>query len=83
MAGAGRPLPLLEALSPLGTVLRSTEEPRRFSSFGLWASIETIVAMCSHPGPTAAIGKLRALCEEAELGIHLVETKAGEAPRGT
>jgi hypothetical protein len=56
---------------------------RQFYSFGHWPSMETIAAMQGHPGSTEAIGKLTAICEEAELGTYLVEATAGEAPQVT
>ncbi len=36
--------------------------------------------MRADPGTQTAIGRLTALCEEAELGTFLVEATAGEAP---
>ncbi len=42
--------------------------------------METIAAMRAHPGASEAIGKLRGLCDEAELATELVAITAGEAP---
>ena len=50
-----------------GTLSRSVDDSRLFSSFGPWPSVETIAAMRAHPGSTEAMGKLTALCEEAGL----------------
>ena len=66
-----------------GTLLRSVDDLRLFSSFGRWPSLETIAAMRAHPGSTEAIGKLVALCEYAELSTKLVETTANEGPQLT
>ena len=63
-----------------GTLLRSMEDPRLFYSFGPWPSTETIAAMRADPGTPAAIGRLTALCEAAELGTYLVAATAGESP---
>ena len=63
-----------------GTLLRSVDDPRLFYSFGPWPSTETIAAMRADPGTPAAIGRLTALCEAAELGTYLVAATAGEAP---
>ena len=63
-----------------GTLLRSVDDPLLFYSFGPWPSTETIAAMRADPGTPAAIGRLTALCEEAELGTFLVAATAGEAP---
>lgn len=63
-----------------GTLLRSLEDPRLFYSFGPWPSLETIAAMRAHPDAPAAIAKLTALCETAELGTFWVEATAGQPP---
>ena len=63
-----------------GTPLRSFDDPRLFYSFGPWSSTETIAATRADPGVPAAIAKLTALCEEAELGTFLVAAVAGESP---
>jgi hypothetical protein len=63
-----------------GTLLRNADDPRLFYSFGPWPSTETIAAMRADPSTPAAIGRLMALCEEAELGTYLVAATAGEAP---
>ncbi len=52
-------------------------------SAGPWPSMETIAAMRGHPVAAGAIGKLEALCAEAELGTDLVAATAGEDPRVT
>ena len=66
-----------------GTLLRSLEDPRLFYSFGPWPSMETIAAMRAHPATAGTIGKLTALCEDAQLGTYLVAAAAGEAPQLT
>ena len=61
-------------------LLRSAEDPRLVSSFGPWPSAGTIGAVRADPGAAAAIGRLTALCEAAELGTYLVA--AGRVPGG-
>ncbi len=73
----------LKAPPRWGTLLRSVDDPRLFYSFGPWPSMETIAAMRAHPAAAGAIGRLEALCEEAELGTYLVAATAGEEPRLT
>ena len=73
----------LKAPPRWGTLLRGVDDPRLFYSFGPWPSMETIAAMRGHPVAAGAIGKLEALCEEAELGTYLVAATAGEDPRVT
>ena len=73
----------LKAPPRWGTLLRSVDDPRLFYSFGPWPSMETIAAMRGHPGAAGAIGRLEALCAEAELGTYLVAATAGEEPRVT
>ena len=63
-----------------GTLLRSVEDPRLFYSFVPWPSMETIAAMRAHSDAPAAIGKLEALCEDAQPGTYLVAATAGGAP---
>ncbi len=70
----------LQAPPYWGTLLRSVDEPRLFYSFGPWPSLETIAAMRAHPDSPAAIGKLTALCETAELGTYWVAATAGQPP---
>jgi hypothetical protein len=71
----------LKAPPRWGTLLQSTDDPRLFYSFGPWPSMETIAEMRGHPVATGAIGRLTALCEDAELGTYLVAATAGEAAR--
>jgi hypothetical protein len=63
-----------------GTLLRSIEDPRLFYSFGPWPSMETIATMRADPDASAALAKLTALCETAELGTYWVEATAGFPP---
>ena len=70
----------LKAAPRWGTLLRSAGDPRLFYSFGPWPSTETIAAMQTDLGTPAAIGKLTAPCEAADLGTFLVAATAGEAP---
>ena len=62
-----------------GLLLRSVDEPRLFSSFGLWPSLGAIAAMRADPG-AAALGRLAALCEEARPGTYLVVAIGGAPP---
>ena len=73
----------LKAPPRWGTLLRSVDDPCLFYSFGPWPSMETIAAMRAHPSAAGAIGRLEALCEQAELGTYLVAATAGEAPQIT
>jgi hypothetical protein len=70
----------LKAPPRWGTLLRSTEDPRLFYSFGPWPSVETIAAMRADPGAAGAIARLIGLCDGTELGTYLVAATAGEAP---
>jgi hypothetical protein len=71
----------LKAPPRWGTLLRSTEDPRLFYSFGPRPSVETIAAMRAPSRVAAALGRLTALCEMTEFGTYLVAAVAGGAPR--
>ncbi len=51
-----------------GTLIRSVEDPQLFYSFGPWRSLEDIRKMRSDPRAQEVIGKVAALCEEANPG---------------
>ena len=48
-----------------GTLLRSTQDPRLFYSFGPWETLNDVVAMREHPAAREAFRELAGLCEEA------------------
>jgi hypothetical protein len=59
-----------------GTLVRSVEDPGLFYSFGPWGSLEDIQRMRSDPRTPEMIGKLSALCEEANPGTFRVVVTA-------
>ncbi len=62
----------LDAPPGRGTLLQSVQDPTRFYSFGPWPSLDAIQAMRDDPDAGAAIGKLMALCSQAEPGAFRV-----------
>lgn len=59
-----------------GTLIRSVADAQLFYSFGPWRSLEDIQQMRSDPRTPQMIGKLAALCEEAEPGAFRVVATA-------
>jgi hypothetical protein len=64
-------LALPQAPGP-GTLVQSVDDPTSFVSFGPWPSREAVQAMRAHPETPARIGRLMALCEEAQPGTYRV-----------
>ena len=60
-----------------GTLIQSIDEPTLFYSFGWWDSLEAIAEMRSHPETPAAIGRLVAVCDEAQPDTFQVVAKVG------
>ena len=54
------------------TGARRLDDSLHLRSFGAWPGTEAIAAGCADSDAPAAIGKLIALCDEAELGAYLV-----------
>jgi hypothetical protein len=59
-----------------GTLIRSTEDPQLFYSFGPWPSLEAIQEMFSDPRAQETFQKLFDMCEEAKPGPFQVVATA-------
>ncbi len=55
-----------------GTLLRRTDNPQHYASFGEWPNLEAIQAMRADPAASAAIDRLRAMCSESDPGAYEV-----------
>lgn len=55
-----------------GVLIRSVEDPALFYSFGPWPSAEAVAAMRAEPTAVEALGRLVALCSEAQPGMFRV-----------
>lgn len=51
-----------------GTLLQSMADPLLYYSFGPWRSVEDIEAMRASPNAQESIGRLVALCSDAQPG---------------
>ena len=59
-----------------GILVRSVQDETLFYSFGPWRSAEDIQAMRAHPDTAAKMGKLIALCDEAQPATYRVVARS-------
>jgi heme-degrading monooxygenase HmoA len=71
---------LKEFPSARGTLLRDTENPRRFVSFGPWDSLATIEAWRGSEAFKEGVARMRDLLESFEPGTYSVDAEAGTSP---
>ncbi|MBX3001640.1 MAG: antibiotic biosynthesis monooxygenase [Caldilineaceae bacterium] len=65
-----------------GSLLQSLTEPTLFFSFGPWQRLPDIEAMRANPEAQAVLSKVRALCQEATLGVYRLAASS-DAPVST
>lgn len=60
-----------------GTLVRDRDNPRRFVSFGPWASVEEVERWRSSPAFTETVAELRELLEAFEPGSYELVRRVG------
>ncbi len=70
---AGRAFGRVPGAPPVeGTLIRRTDNPLHYASFGAWPDMASIQAMRADPGVQAAIARVQALCTESDPGNYEV-----------